>query len=100
MSTRPQIEHPTRSIGAQNAHVLDSVTVVYRAALMLAEEGYTVMSVHVEGHAPVIRIAECARCKKLHGVPYIFRRGPAGSEREMVALVHGAQVRWTTRQHH
>lgn len=99
MNTRPQIEHAAGNIGAGNSHILDTLTVAYRAALQLAEDGFTVLNVEIAGRNPRIWIQNCGRCARLKGVTTITRNAQTGREYVMVAYLHGAQVQWVSRSH-
>lgn len=96
MSAQHAIEHPG-SVGKQNQHILNTLTDAYRAALELAEQGFTVLDVRIEGRNPIIHIQNCARCRKLRGYSAAVRSGPLGREHVMVAVVKGCQVRWVVR---
>lgn len=96
--SRPQIEHPG-AIGKGNSHILDTLTVAYRAALKLAEDGYTVQSVEVSGRNPIIWVLSSRRCDKLGGVATVIRGRANGREIVMAAKVHGAQVQWLEWRH-
>ena len=54
-------------IGEQNVHMLDQLDIAYMCATKLVREGFTVLSVHVEHHRPVVWIqtvhfAASSRC--------------------------------------
>ncbi len=86
-------------IGEQNCHMLDALTLAQMCAAKLIREGFTVLSVHVEHHRPVVWIQNCAWCGELEGAMRIRRPGPFGPEQVMVALLEGCQVQWTVRGH-
>ena len=96
MSAVHPIEHPCQ-MGPQNKHILDTLTSAYRAALHLAEEGFTVLDVRIGTRNPRVFIQNCGRCRKLRGTSAAVRVGPQGREHVMVANVHGAQVEWIVR---
>lgn len=86
-------------IGEQNAHMLDQLACARLAVAKLIREGFTVLSVHVEHHRPVIRIQNCSWCGELEGAMRIRRPGPHGPENIMAALLEGCQVQWIVRGH-
>lgn len=86
-------------IGMQNAHMLDQLACARLAVAKLVREGFTVLSVHVEHHRPVIWIQNCAWCGELEGAVMISRPGQFGPERIMVAVLEGCQVHWIVRGH-
>jgi hypothetical protein len=86
-------------IGEHNAHMLDHIACAQLAAAKLIREGFTVLSLHVEHHRPVIWIQNCAWCGELEGAVMISRPGPFGPERIMVAVIEGCQVQWIVRGH-
>lgn len=96
MPAQHAIEHPY-SVGKQNQHILNTLTDAYRASLELAEQGFTVLDVRVEGRNPIIHIQNSARCRQLHGYSAAVRSGPLGRENVMVAVVKGCQVSWIVR---
>ena len=113
----PQTQHPCRpalasvpsanaagnwqpvEIGAQNEHMLDALALAQMCSAKLIREGFTVLSVHVEQHRPVIWIQNCAWCGELEGAVMIRRRGPFGIEQIMAAPLEGCQVQWIVRGH-
>jgi len=94
MTQPANIQHPT-SIGVQNKHALDTLTIAYACALGLAGNGYTVLSVLVAHHRPVIWIQPSLRCEALGGVEYKRESTPAGQQGVMQANVNGCRVQWT-----
>lgn len=85
--------------GEQNTYMLDAITLAQICAVKLVREGFTVLSVHVEHHRPVIWIQNCAWCGELEGAVMIRRRGLYGIENVMAAPLEGCQVQWTVRGH-
>lgn len=86
-------------IGEQNEHMLDAIALAQLCSAKLVREGFTVLSVHVEHHRPVIWIQNCAWCGELEGAVMIRRPGPHGIENIMVAAIEGCQVHWIVRGH-
>ena len=87
---RPAIEHPVASIGPQNKHVLDTLTIAYRCAMGLAERGYVVIEVLTRNHKPIVWVQPCKQLESLHGREYKWNR----FESTMQADVDGCRVQW------
>lgn len=88
---KPRIEHPAASIGMQNKHALDTLTLAYSCALRLAEDGFTVLRAVIENHKPVIWIQPEQRCESLGGGEYKWNN----RESTMQADIGGCRVQWT-----
>ena len=86
-------------IGEQNVHMLDQLDIAYMCATKLVREGFTVLSVHVEHHRPVVWIQNGSLCGELEGAVMIRRPGPHGIENIMAAPLEGCQVQWIVRGH-
>jgi|GEM_PF-6759306 len=90
--------HHPGSIGAQNAHLLNSVTDAYRAMLDLAEQGFTVLDVQIGLRNPIITIQGGRRCRRFRSAVRMIRgRGDGRRCITMTTLHKGAQVEWEVR---
>jgi hypothetical protein len=87
-------QHHPKGMGSQNAHVLDTYPDGYRAALDLIERGFTVLSVHIEGPKPVVKIAGERRCRELRGELYRRRTCDGRDERVMTINHLGSRIEW------
>jgi len=90
--------HPSNSIGQQNAHILDTTTDAYRAALDLSERGFTVLEILVKDRQPMVRILGERRCEQLKGTYNIIRSGPGQRVLKMSTTHKGARIEWEERQ--
>lgn len=86
-------------IGEQNAYVIDAIALARSCVGRLVHEGFTVLSVHVEHHRPVVWIQNGSLCGELDGAVMIRRRGVFGIECVMAAIVEGCQVHWRVAGH-
>ena len=95
-------------IGEQNVHMLDQLDSAYMCAAKLVRAGFTVLSVHVEHHRPVVWIQNGSLCGEIEGAVMIRRPGPLGVcphcgkghfENVMAAPLEGCQVQWIVRGH-
>lgn len=86
-------------IGEQNLHVLNMLALARVCVAELVREGFTVLSVNVEHHRPVIWIQNCVRCGDLESAAMIRRRDAFGIESIMAAPLDGCQVQWRVGWH-
>lgn len=93
--THPYIEHPY-TVGAQNKHVLDTAANGYAAALALAEQGFVIEKMIVEGHQPVIFVQSTLDIRtRLGGGLHIVRPNETGGRDEIYATQYKqCQVQW------
>lgn len=90
--------HASMFIGKQNAHILDTLTDAYRAALDLSEQGFTVVDIKVGESQPVVRILAEGRCEQLKGSYNIIRSGPGRRILTMSTVHKGARIEWEEKQ--
>ncbi len=90
--------HASTVIGQQNAHILDTTSDAYRAALDLSERGFTVMEILVRDRQPVVRILGERRCEALKGTYNVIRSGPGRRIHTMSTVHKGARIEWEEKQ--
>ena len=86
--------NPILSIGIQNKNVLNETSSAYKAALKLAEDGYTVLGITIGQGLPVITIVTEDICKHLNGVETVKSRNNKNSF--MISrTLYGCLVQWS-----
>lgn len=84
-------------IGKQNTHLIHMAGRVYSAALRLADDGYTILSMHVRGRMPVIAVEPDRRLDRLRGATAITVRKNQTLGVMMTAEYQGVELRWIKR---
>lgn len=79
---------------AQNTHILDQLDSAWAAVDALVRDGFTVLSVVINGRQPVICIQACARCDLLNGKWFRVEPARDGNLVSWQATILGAQVQW------
>lgn len=86
--------NPIEFIGVQNRNVLNETTVAYKAAMKLAEDGYTVLEIAIGRGMPVITIVACDGCESLNGVE--TTESHISPESYMISYaLYGCLVQWS-----
>ena len=93
-SVRPAMPFHLLDIGEQNVRMLDALALARCCVARLVREGFTVLSVHLEHHRPVVWVQNDTICGELESAVMVRRRGPHGIECVMVASLEGCQVHW------
>ena len=85
--------------GQQNENMITNLATAYTAVLDLVQQGFTVLSVKLQGSKPIILIQNIPQCTLLKGASAVTRNGLHGREVKKVTLVKKAQVEWIERGH-
>ncbi len=81
----------------QNEHILATSADAHRCAMKLKEDGFSVLSIHIESRNPVVWIQLCNKCNKLRGATKVKCNTPEGMQTTMAVSLHGCQVQWIIR---
>lgn len=91
--------HSPRVIGPQNAHILDTATDAYRAAMDLAEQGFTVLSITIGESKGIVKLLGVKRLKHLFKtLSYVIKNDAGGRSIIYYANHKGATVEWEEQQ--
>ena len=88
------MDQSTHTNQSQNEHILATSTDAHRCAMKLKEDGFSVLSIHIENRNPIVWIQSCDRCNKLRGATKVKRHTAAGMQTTMAISLHGCQVQW------
>ena len=78
----------------QNNHILATSTDAHRCVMKLKEDGFTVLSIHIEDRNPKVLIQNCNKCKSLKGGTRKRCITKDGAQTVMAVSLHGCQVEW------